>query len=223
MLEFDRPHHIVLPAIFCDTIGFIFTCSEPLDEVIRSCADGTDRPAWILFVRHFHRLIAKTIIQTARQFGTQPPEVVDDLIQETYLRILESRVLDRLRDAEPNAIRGLIQAVACSAVQDHFRAQRALKRGGGVPTIPMDDSTPSDRENRSAFVMERDVLLGEVRRILEERETRPRDRYIFWLYYRHGMSAKAISKIPSLGLTAKGVESTIQRLIVEVRRRLRPM
>jgi len=35
---------------------------------------------------------------------------------------------------------------------------------------------------------------------------------IFWLYYEQGYSAKEISLLPSMGLTVKGVESTLQRL-----------
>ncbi len=39
-----------------------------------------------------------------------------------------------------------------------------------------------------------------------------RDRNLFWLYYRQGLTAQAISQIPSIGLSAKGVESAIARL-----------
>jgi DNA-binding transcriptional regulator LsrR (DeoR family) len=35
---------------------------------------------------------------------------------------------------------------------------------------------------------------------------------IFWLYFRQGMSTKEISSLPSIGLSAKGVGSVIERL-----------
>jgi RNA polymerase sigma-70 factor, ECF subfamily len=120
------------------------------------------------------------------------------------------------------AIYGLIQAVAYSAVQDCFRAQRALKRGGGVPPVSAENSNTAPAMEMSASMMERHVLLGEIERVLKEVATRDRDRCIFWLHYRQGLSTKAISQIPSLGLSAKGVASIIRRLTDEVRRRLIP-
>jgi RNA polymerase sigma-70 factor (ECF subfamily) len=40
----------------------------------------------------------------------------------------------------------------------------------------------------------------------------PRDRLIFWLYYRTGLTASAIAKLPGVGLTPSGVESAVGRL-----------
>jgi len=39
-----------------------------------------------------------------------------------------------------------------------------------------------------------------------------RDRMIFWLYFRQGMSTKEIASLPTIGLGAKGVGSVIERL-----------
>jgi RNA polymerase sigma-70 factor, ECF subfamily len=39
-----------------------------------------------------------------------------------------------------------------------------------------------------------------------------RSRRIFWLYYRVGLTANAIAALPYIGLSTKGVESTILRL-----------
>jgi hypothetical protein len=36
---------------------------------------------------------------------------------------------------------------------------------------------------------------------------------IFWLYYREGLTAKAISELPSIRLGVKRVENTIGRLV----------
>jgi hypothetical protein len=35
---------------------------------------------------------------------------------------------------------------------------------------------------------------------------------IFWLYFRQGMSTKEIASLPTVGLSAKGVGSVIERL-----------
>ena len=39
-----------------------------------------------------------------------------------------------------------------------------------------------------------------------------RDRRLFWLHYNLGMTAEAISRIPTMGLSSKGVESALMRL-----------
>jgi hypothetical protein len=46
---------------------------------------------------------------------------------------------------------------------------------------------------------------------------RGRDQTLFWLYYRHGMSASAIASLSTIGLSVKGVESAILRLTRQVR------
>jgi len=51
-------------------------------------------------------------------------------------------------------------------------------------------------------------------------ETLQRDRTIFWLYYRQGLTAKEIGALPSIGLSLKGVESTLHRLTQLVREHL---
>ena len=71
--------------------------------------------------------------------------------------------------------------------------------------------------------IERGVLINEVREHLEvctEGRDKDRNRRIFWLYYRVGLSAAAISMLPGIGLTTKGVESLILRMTREVRERM---
>jgi hypothetical protein len=59
------------------------------------------------------------------------------------------------------------------------------------------------------------VLLNEINEYLERGLTgsdRERDRMIFWFYFRQGMSTKEIASLPTIGLSAKGVGSVIERL-----------
>ena len=39
-----------------------------------------------------------------------------------------------------------------------------------------------------------------------------RDRAIFWLYYRQGLTAEEIAGLPAVTLSAKGVESVLRRV-----------
>jgi len=71
--------------------------------------------------------------------------------------------------------------------------------------------------------VERAVLLDEVDaclRAVAPADTEERDRTIFWLYYRQGLTAKEIVELPSIGLSLKGVESTLHRLTQLVRAQL---
>jgi RNA polymerase sigma-70 factor (ECF subfamily) len=187
--------------------------------MIRACAEGNSASAWTAFIEEFQPVIAATVIKTARRFESCSLETIDDLIQETYVRICASRVLQTFRSEEPKAIYGLLQAVTYSVVQDHFRAERTQKRGGNVRTISTDEANVLG-DNQGAEVIERDVLIGEIEAILQEVAPSARDRQIFWLHHRHGLTSKDISKVERFCLSPKGVESVIQRLLADVRRRL---
>ena len=66
-------------------------------------------------------------------------------------------------------------------------------------------------EERIAF----GVFLNEIDEHLKRCLAGPdqeRDRMIFWLYFRQGMSAKEIAFLPTIGLGTKGVGSVIERL-----------
>jgi RNA polymerase sigma-70 factor (ECF subfamily) len=59
------------------------------------------------------------------------------------------------------------------------------------------------------------ILMGQIERCLAKLVSEPnfaRDHAIFWLYYRQGLTAKAISQLPDITLGVKGVESTLLRL-----------
>jgi hypothetical protein len=81
---------------------------------------------------------------------------------------------------------------------------------------------PFTERSGSAASIEREILIREIEDFLKARlagePNQERDLTIFWCYYRQGMSAKAIAAIPSIGLTAKGVESQLARTILLVRK-----
>lgn len=171
-------------------------------------------------------MIAGTVMRTARRFGDAAPQLLDDLVQETYLKICanQCRVLREFMPQSQESIFGLLKSVAFSVVHDHFRGGLTTKRGGGREDAVLDTYAESAVADRQALPeLERKVLLSEIDQCLTEAGgagTTERDRQIFWLYYRHGMTARAIGSIPRIGLTQKGVESVIQRLTNLVRRRL---
>jgi RNA polymerase sigma-70 factor (ECF subfamily) len=62
--------------------------------------------------------------------------------------------------------------------------------------------------------IETEVQLKEIEHLLDtasESDVSKRDRVIFRLYYKQGMTAKAIASIPNFQLSTKGVESSLAR------------
>src|SRR5262249_41049818 len=126
------------------------------------------------------------------------------------------------RSDTPEAIFGYLKTVAFNVAVDYFRSAAAAKRGGAVRADPLDTYRESaipagENAGPTAQSMERQILLDEIDPHLSEIEVRPAERHIFWLYYRHGMSARAIAAIAGIGLNQKGVESAIRRLTGMVR------
>ena len=188
-------------------------------ELIASCVEGESEAAWQEFVARFQPLIASVIFRIVRRCGSPDRDLVDDLIQETFLRLCrnQGRALREFRERHEDAIFGYLKVVAGSVATDYFRSLNAQKRLGdkhpeSEELIDVSASTPSNAE-QVAMVREVDE---HIQRLAES----DRDRAIFWLYYQHGFTARAISSLPNIGLTPKGVESCIYRLTKAVREQI---
>lgn len=195
------------------------------DELVRACAASNDSAVWNEFVSRFHRPIAVSIFRVAYQWGAAT-EQVDDLVQETYLKLCANQ-LGLLRDfatQHPQAVMPYIRTIAANLAHDHFKALHSKKRGAGqVESIENFEPWAGSASPGGHESVEREVLLGEIEEALVACTTGPesaRDRLIFRLYYRQGMSAKAIASLPGLDLNAKGVESVIHRVTRSLRDRL---
>ncbi len=86
-----------------------------------------DEKAWSEFVRRFHPLIARVVLRVARQWGETSPQAVDDLIQDTYLKICSERerLLGSFTSPHADAIYGFMKVFTANLVHDHFKASRA--------------------------------------------------------------------------------------------------
>ena len=201
--------------------------STSVAELILACADSSDGPAWEEFVVRFHRPISLSILRIAYQWGRSPRQIVDDLVQETYLKLCSDncRLLRDFAVRYPEALVGYVKTIAVNVAHDHFKSLHSQKRGEGETAQLLDDfepPAPSDNSGSPA-AMERQLLLKEIDHCLETcsvTSDKERDRLIFWLYYQQGMSAKAIAGLPTVGLGAKGVESAILRLTRLVREQI---
>jgi RNA polymerase sigma-70 factor (ECF subfamily) len=201
--------------------------SLSIEELVQLCAESGGYAAWQEFVRRLHRLIAKVVLRTAARLGDASPQTVDDLIQETYLKFCtdDCRMLRNFDHRHPGSFLGFVQVVAANVVRDHFRSSTEKQiRSGQYVTETEESWLPAPEHaigNHKAI--ERHVLIQQVSSYLDQCVSGPdqvRNRRVFWLYYRMGLSSGAIAALPGIGLTIKGVESLIFRLTREVRERM---
>jgi RNA polymerase sigma-70 factor (ECF subfamily) len=198
------------------------------EELVVACLQTGSEGAWREFVRRFQPLIATVALRIARRFGESSSEVVDDLVQETYLKLCSNNgsTLKDFRSTHPDAIFGFIKVFTANLAYDHFKASLAQKRGGKYVCVPADDERHGQLLTsalNSAEQLNKKILVQEIAACLRAVDSGPnakRDQRIFWLYYRTGLSASAIAALPGLGLNVKGVESTLLRLTRQVRERL---
>lgn len=193
-------------------------------ELVRACAGSKDEAAWAEFIRRFHIVIAAAVLRTARRWGEPSRSQLDDLIQDTYLKLCEdnSRLLRSFQPRRDDSIYGFLKVVAANVVHDHFKAALAAKRGAGqtealADPVQMDPKIPA---TNSFEVVGQHLQLVQVDKILTQLtagKDQERKRMIFWLRHRQGLTASEIAAIPSLGLTTEGVESVLMRLVAMIR------
>jgi len=199
--------------------------SLPTRQLIEGCIRGDSAGHWEEFVRRTRPAVSVMIYRVARRWGEVRSESHQDLIQESYLHLLEDdcKVLRRLVLLDDDcAVLACLKVIAANVCHDYLRGEHAAKRGADVThSIAQDAYHEVVKEETGKWnIAEREVLLREVDECLEkaarERYTE-RQKAIFWLYYRQGMTAAAIAAIPSMDLSTKGVESLILRLTRAVR------
>jgi RNA polymerase sigma-70 factor, ECF subfamily len=166
-------------------------------------------------------------LRTARR-GCEPPrQLLDDLIQDTSLKLCNNhcRLLRSFQPEHSNSIYGFLQVMAANVVHDHFKAERAQKRGAGRQMESISEPVQSNPGTtataaRSSDAMERQLRLRKIDDVLARvsgGRDQKRNCMIFFLYYRQGLTASEIAALPVLDLTTKGVESILARLTHMIR------
>ena len=194
--------------------------SRPLQDLLRLCTEESSAEGWEELIRITHPLLGGTIRRTCLRYGLKPEEVLDDLLQEVYLKISANRgeVLRQfLHEAE--ALYPYLKVVAVNQVTDYCRSREAARRRASrTVALPADDTGPAVAAQ--ARDVEGSLLLEDIDRILAKRlpeASAKRDRSVFWLYYQQGLTASAIAALPGVELSTKGVETLIHRLSRVVR------
>lgn len=201
--------------------------SLSLKDIVCLCAGPCDQAAWEEFVSRVGKSISLTIIRTASGWGEPGRSLVEDLVQSTYMRLWEDgcRLLRDFAIQHPESILGYLKKVAANITHDHFKhlySQSCGKSNPHLSTAELDleaEQSAHGSAERIAF----ELFLGEIDDYLNRCLVGPdheRDRTIFWLYFRQGMSTKEIASLPTIGLGTKGVGSVIERLKRGIREQL---
>lgn len=183
----------------------------PLTALIAQCSGASSKEYLDALIRRLQPLVAGVATRTLLRHGRNDPEMVRDLCQETFIKLLGGQFNLRARAAgrSDGQIVSLIKTTTTNLVLD---ALRALK-----PDVSFDEVLMRDDYNEK---METAVLIREVDATLQSLlppPTAKRDYRIFWFYHRHRMSAREIALLPGIGLSVKGVESVIFRLTADVK------
>ena len=194
-------------------------CSLSLKDLVCLCAESCDDEAWEEFISRVGKPLSLIVLRTSSMWGNTSRSLVEDLIQVTYLKLWEGG-RNLLRDFamdRPEAILGYLKRTAANATHDYFKHGRSQSSGGDTPHLSTVDVDPEAgcEVHGSQESIDFGVLLGEVDEHLNRCLTGPdqeRDRTVFWLYFRQGMSTKEIASLPGIGLSTKGVGSAIERM-----------
>jgi len=193
-------------------------------QLVRECAASKNADTWAEFIRRFQPVIAAAVLRTARLFGEPPRQLLDDLVQDTYLKLCEndSRLLRSFQPRADDSIFGYLKVVAANVAHDHFKSALAGKRGASQ-TEAMGEPVQIDPRTKGTDIEEgihRHLQLEEIDKVLRqvtEGKDQERKCMIFWLRHRQGLTASEIAALPGTGLSTEGVESVLLRLSVMIR------
>ena len=169
-------------------------------------------------------MIAAAVLRTASHWGEPSRPLLDDLIQDTYLKLCEngSRLLRSFQPRREDSIYGFLKVVAANIVHDHFKSALAVKRGAGQMEAILEriQMEPERAGSDSFDAVSQRLQLEQLDKVLTQLtagKDQARKRTIFWLRHRQGLTASEIASIPSIGLTTEGVESVLMRLAAMIR------
>ena len=198
--------------------------SMSLKDVVCLCAGPRDDEAWEEFISRVGSPIRLVVARTASLWGEHSRSLVEDLVQVTYLKLWEGGrvLLKEFAVQRPEAIVGYLKRTAANATHDYFKHGHSQLSGGDTPHVSTSDLDPEAGEDvhGSQEKIAWDIFLNEIDEHLKHCQSGPdqeRDRMIFWLYFRQGMSTKEIASLPTVGLGTKGVGSVIERLKHSIR------
>ena len=208
------------------------------DLIQRLVQAGPDDPLWQEFIARFRPGIRVTVLRTLRTEAERTPgvaaddspELMEDLAQEVFVRLLEfnRRALSRFQGRSELSAHTYVKTIAVNLVRDHCKTLCALKTPKVTASLahPVTTGTASGGLNYAQILAsdgsgpERFIAAKELReeiRVAIERaapsaSTVPRDRSIFQLFFVERLTVDEIARKRSIRLSGSGVEKRIRRM-----------
>lgn len=192
----------------------------PASDLIRRCIER-DASAWTELVASHRQMVLRVLIRTV---GVEGASAVEDLEQDLWSRLLanDCEALRGLSAGDDALLRAFLYRAALNLGRDH-RRRLAVRRV--IQPEPVEDIAghlPDGAEridDRYERLERRQSILDALEEVLAPPNV-DRDRMIFRAHFVDGLTASEISSM-GIGLGAKGVESTLHRLVTRVRNLLR--
>ncbi len=216
-------------------------------ELLKRCRQRPpDEDAWREFVYRYHVAITASVRRTFRRRVIKetdrraqfPDELIDDLVQAVYVRIVEdgSRALDCFEGEHENSIFRYLEIISINVVRDHFRAEKAYRkpkisfsldellenRGEGGLLKDAIGSIDGKPILGSALNVTMEDIEGALNRSLGGKH-RDRDTLVFKLRYFDGLTIEEIRDVLGLNISITTIASILSRtatkMIAELTRR----
>ncbi|MBO0861319.1 MAG: sigma-70 family RNA polymerase sigma factor, partial [Chloracidobacterium sp.] len=171
--------------------------------------------------------LTNSVYQTYGRFSVDGPpsvEIVSDLLQEIYLKILKDKcaVLQHYRGASEFEAEVYLMHIATSVTIDHLRRQRSLKRRARTESLEKAIFLEEVQSRHERFIdhYTDEMAENDVIRILKDSfkgRNRKRNILIFLLHFREGLTPQEISEIELFELRP----SSVSHILAEMREKLR--
>jgi RNA polymerase sigma factor (sigma-70 family) len=151
--------------------------------------------------RRLHPLITRTVVMIARQRNSFSTELIDDFIQEIYVRLFAALKAERIPNEK---IPGLITMLAESIVPNRLQA---AQRGTHVFGSQLSqESAKTSQNEQTERDLVRNAILDELQAKLSSRE-----RVVLKLYLQ-GFTPKEISESQEINLSEEAVRILLHRM-----------
>jgi len=202
----------------------------PSGKLFGCCASHfEDDQYWGEFVRRFNSCLTLTVYQSYRRFsgeGIPSLEVVSDLLQEVYLKILKNKcsALRRYRGGGGSETEAevYLMHIATSVTIDRLRRQNSLKRSVHIESLDSPNMVGELGMRRDKIISPYTDELAEndVVKVLERSfpgRNSKRNILIFLLHFREGFTPQEIARSNVFDLRP----SSIAHILLRMRDKLR--
>lgn len=184
-------------------------------KLVELCLE-CDEDAIAELLRRYKRMIARTIARQLVATGLRSISDVEDLIQDTWTRIVahDMKHLRELRWPHDGALRGLLQITAATVAKDHIRKVLSGKRDIRQEKSLTDMDMFLPDKGNAVSRLEHNILLDQLVKCLENLiRAEPdylRSLTVFRLFFGYRITAPDLARIYQMNI--RKMENTVARL-----------